>query len=126
MIGTVSKLGSSLFWVGGGSLTGAALGGRTLPELVTLQPSGRPGYVVTVGVPLVARVVGVHPPALGCATLVDLSLCVPWKGIGPLFVVADTSGADDPAGEPFPPLEFTDPPTAVMDCQVPSVPVYLY
>ena len=49
----------------GSSLTDAALGGRTLPELVTVHPAGRPGYVVTVAVLLGESVVGVHPPALG-------------------------------------------------------------
>ena len=110
----------------GGSLTGAALGGRTFPELVTVHPSGRPGYVVTVGTPLVCMVVGVQSPVLGCSTVVDLSLCVPENGIGLLLVLADTAGAGEPAGEPVPPFGLTEPPTAVIDCHLPSVPVYLY
>ena len=52
----------------GSSLTDAALGGRTLPELVTVHPAGRPGYVVTVAALLVESVVGVHPPAFGWTT----------------------------------------------------------
>ena len=81
--------------------------------------------MVTVAVALVWRVVGVQPPAFGCDTDDSLELCVPWKGIGLLvFPVAD----GDTAACTAPPLpsEFTIPPTAVMECQVPSVPVYLY
>lgn len=63
---TVSQVRIQQLLIQGGSLTDAALGGRTLPELVTVHPAGRPGYVVTVAVLLVARVVGVQPPAFGC------------------------------------------------------------
>lgn len=109
----------------GGSLTGAALGGTTFPELVTVHPAGKPGYVVAVAVELVSRVVGVHPPAFGCCTEDCFALWVPWNGIG-LFVSPVADGATAACTAPPLPFELTVPPTAVIDCQVPSVPVYLY
>ena len=69
---------------------------------------------MTVDVALVCRVVGDHSPA------------VPEKGMGPLFELADTVGAFPPADDPFPAFGLTEPPTAVIDCHVPSEPVYWY
>jgi len=117
------SLGVLPIW--GGSLTGAALGGTTLPELVTVHPAGRSGYVVDVDCGLVWRVVGVHPPAFGCCTGDSLALWVPWNGIG-LLVSPVADGETAAWIAPPLPSGLTLPPTAVMDCQVPSLPVYLY
>lgn len=106
----------------GGSLTLAALlGGRTLPELVTVQPSGKPGYEVAVAVELVCIVVATHGHPL--LTAVDeVSRCVPSNGIGALLETEVMAGDDESTGVAPLPDELMVPPLDLMDCHVPSLP----
>lgn len=107
----------------GSSLTGAALGGRTFPSSVTVHPLGRPGYVVTVATGLFWRVVGTQGYIFGVTKVEVVSRWVPWNGIGALFEDAVTAGGAAPTGTtPLPPPEFTLPPTAWIESQVPLVP----
>ena len=114
------KLGEERGGNGRVSLTGAALGGTTLPDADTVQPLGRPGYVVTVA-PTVCRVVGLGTHGYPLWTTVEeVSRCVPSKGRGAPLETAVTEGAGSEGGVPSPPLLIW-PPEDLMDCQEPEL-----
>ena len=105
------------------SLTGAALGGTTFPDPVTVHPLGKPGYVVTV-TPCVCSVVasGTHGYPV-CAKVEVVSLCVPSNGKGAPLETAVTEGAGAEGEEPSP-LLLIWPPEDLMLCQLPELSPY--
>ena len=71
-------------------------------------------------------VVGLQLPAFGW-TAEEESLWVPENGMGALLLLAVTDGAAEAScAELAEPCEFTLPPTASIDSQVPAVPEYVY
>lgn len=109
---------------GGSSLTGAALGGTTLPDAVTVHPEGRPGIAVpvwgVVGCSVVA--LGTQGHTLGRLTVEAESLCEGSKGAGAPDETSVTCGAEAAAEElPPEPDGLMVPPLERMLCQEPLV-----